>query len=178
MESHRAFALFVLALPLVALSAQAEEPPPTPTPRPQTLAAYAESITLKRPDLIDSEGRLTISSETIAELARGGSLTEGRIVLGKSASTKTATTSEKSKWQSRVSKQRAVIEKLAHKRARIEKEIDALENGRLTPRVLARMEKAEVDLQFVDGEIHRAKLEFAKIIREARRNGAEPGWFR
>ena len=178
MKIFRVSFLFAAAFFLIVLSADADDPEPTPTPRPTTLSSYAESISLRRPESIEIDGRLTLSTDNIAKLARGGSLTEGRVVLEGRPASSTPTTAEKSRWQSRVSKQRNLIDKLALKRARIEKEIDLINDGRLTVRALALLEKAEIDLQFADQEIHRARLVLTRIIREARQHGAEPGWFR
>ncbi len=178
MKIHLSLFVFAAASTLIVISADADEPEPTPTPRPTTLAAYAETISLRRPESIETDGRLTLSTEDIAELARGGALTEGRIVFGKRPASSAADAREKAKWQSRVGKQKAVIEKLVLEVARIEKAIDLLEDGRLTARALARLEKSKLDLEFAREKLHRARLEFTKIIREARLQGAEPGWFR
>jgi hypothetical protein len=122
---------------------------------------------------------MVISEETVADLSRSGVLVEGGVVIYQAATpTNRNANAERSRWQKQVRNQRLVITGLERRRARIEKEIDLINDGRLTARALARIEKAEVDLDFVDQEIRAAYLELSRIIREARQHGAEPGWFR
>ena len=44
--------------------------------------------------------------------------------------------------------------------------------------VTARLERAESKLRHLDEEISREREELSRIVRDARRRGAEPGWFR
>jgi hypothetical protein len=157
----------------------AATPLPTPTPKQSALSAYAGRISLKRPQASGDTETIVISSETVAELSRSGRVIDGGVVVYRPAKPAAEITgTERSRWQARVRKQRAAISELERRRARIEKEIDLVNKGRLTPRALARIERAEVDLDFVDQEIRSEYLELARIIREARQRGAEPGWFR
>jgi hypothetical protein len=71
-----------------------------------------------------------------------------------------------------------VITRLERRRHGIEDRIDLIENQRVTARTLARLQEAKLDLRAVDEEIRQEKLELGRLIREARRRGAEPGWFR
>jgi len=171
-------ALAVVCL-AAASSSWAEAPSPTPTPERSALSTYAGRISLNRPPKTAAAETIVISSETVAELSRSGTLVDGGVVIYPSAaSTARVTNTERSHWQKKVRNQRLVITELERRRARIEKEIDLINDGRLTPRTLARIERAEVDLDFVDQEIRAEYLELARIIREARQHGAEPGWFR
>jgi threonine dehydrogenase-like Zn-dependent dehydrogenase len=136
---------------------------------------------LNRPPATDLSKPIVISTETLNEMSRSGTLVNGVVQIGTFRSPDSGSgpsTADKSRWQTRVRKQRAVIAKLETRRARIEKAIDLINDGRLTPQALARIERAQIDLQFVDEEIRVAYLDLARIIREARQHGAEPGWFR
>ncbi len=57
-------------------------------------------------------------------------------------------------------------------------ELDRLERGKLDGRTLDRIAKAEGKLQAIDAEIRSEKAQLSTIIREARKEGAQPGWFR
>ena len=156
----------------------AASPRPTPTPKQSALSTYAGRISLNRPQACGDAETIVISSETVAELSRSGAVIDGGVVIYQPEAPKVAGGSaERSRWRTRVRKQRSAIAELERRRARIENEIDLINNGRLTPRALARIERAEVDLDFVDQEIRAEYLELARIVREARQHGAEPGWF-
>jgi hypothetical protein len=82
------------------------------------------------------------------------------------------------RWRSRVLTQSARIATLEARRADVEAEIDRLERGSLDARTLDRIEKAEAKLARVDADIRREKAELSRMVREARKQGAQPGWFR
>jgi hypothetical protein len=71
-----------------------------------------------------------------------------------------------------------VIAELERRRGLLEIEVDHLENQRMTIKTLARLRNAEAKLQMLDRETSVERAELARIVREARRHGAEPGWFR
>jgi hypothetical protein len=172
-------------LPLVLVSIAtmvfAEEPPPKPTPRPGTLGAYARSITLKRSALEDEAGRLVLTNDSVAAHGAGAAITLGAVPttkrdgLNKADGTSSA---ERSKWRAAHKKQQRVIVGLERRRSLLEVEIDSLENQRLTLQTMARLQASEERLQLLDREIAVERAELARIVREARRHGAEPGWFR
>jgi len=157
----------------------AAEPVASATPEPGTLAAYAKTTTLKCTTLRDENGRLTLTNAKLAELGA-----QGTIILG--AATVAATTPIKgepgaavrTKWRKAYFRQRDTITALERRRALLEVEIDHIEDGRLDVRGLARLERAEAKLRLLEEEIRDERKELARIVREARRHGAEPDWFR
>lgn len=153
--------------------------PPRPTPRPGTLAAYAQRIALDRSDLADGEGRVILTNDGVAELAAVGSITLGSV---KQADRKPANSvvdsTERSQWQAAHRRQRDVIAGLERRRARLQLEIDQIENLSLTAKTMARLEQSQAKLRLLDREIAAERAELARIVRDARRRGAEPGWFR
>lgn len=160
-----------------AAAGSGDDPRPTPTPRPRTLG----DIKLKTVTGSDTDGRVVISDTNISELASRGSVSIG----GKTpfdrtgpGPRKTPSRSERDRWRKKVLDQKKAIVELEKKRLRIEAQIDLIEDGRLTVRALARIQSAEIDLRAVEEEVRAEKAELGRLIREARRHGAEPGWFR
>ena len=155
--------------------------PPRPTPRPGTLAAYAEKISLDRSTLADDTGRVILTNDSVADFAADGSITLGTVaqVEGKKAKTSGAAgNAERVRWQAAHHEQRQVITGLERRRSRLEVEIDQIENLGLTAKTMARLEQSRAKLHLLDGEIAAERAELARIVRDARRRGAEPGWFR
>jgi hypothetical protein len=168
-----------VAMLAVANAVASEEPVARPTPAPGTLAAYAKKTTLKSSALRDDHGRLTLTNAKLAELS-----TQGTIVLGAAAvaartpSDGKPTAALRAKWRKTYFKQRDVIAALERRRALLEVEIDHIEDGRLDVRGLARLERAEAKLRLLEEEIRDERNQLARIVREARRHGAQPDWFR
>jgi hypothetical protein len=81
-------------------------------------------------------------------------------------------------WRARFLNQRKAVTKIEARRSEVLADIEAINRERVTPRTLARLDRAKVKLRLVDKELRRARAELARIVREARRRGAEPGWFR
>ena len=160
-----------------AATRTADELSPTPTPRPRRLG----DIKLKTEATVEKDGRVVISDANIADLAGRGSVTVGGKETTQTAMSKprkTPSRKDRERWRTKVLDQKGVIVGLERKRLRIEAQIDLIEDGRLTPRALARIQRAEIDLRAVEREIRTAKAELGRLVREARRHGAEPGWFR
>jgi hypothetical protein len=157
------------------------EPSPTPTPSPGTLAAYASRISLD-PRMADpSTGSVVITTEDLAELAAEGTVTFGEYTAGQQLPAKPADGSggaQRGMWRARFLNQRKAVSKIEARRSEVLADIEAINRERVTPRTLARLDRAKVKLRLVDKELRRARLELARIVREARRRGAEPGWFR
>lgn len=165
---------------VVVHGAAAAEPVAKATPEPGTLAAYAHRTTLNCSALRDESGHLTLTNAMLAELSA-----QGTIVLGARAVAAAKTpikggpsAAVRTKWRKAYFKQRDAITALERRRALLEVEIDHIENGRLDVRGLARLERAEAKLRLLDAEIRDERNELARIVREARRHGAQPGWFR
>jgi hypothetical protein len=170
-----------LMLMSIAMMVSAEEPAPNPTPRPGTLGAYARSITLKRSTLEDEAGRLVLTNDGVAALGAGAAITLAAVPTSKGDGLKKtdgASSAERSKWRATHKKQQRVIVGLERRRSLLEVEIESLENQRLTIKTMARLQAAEERIQLLDREIAAERAELARIVREARRHGAEPGWFR
>ena len=153
--------------------------PPSPTPRPGSLAAYAEKVTLDRSALDVCEGRVILTNEGVTVLAADGSITLGTVKQADRKKAKSvANSSERSRWQAAHGKQREVIADLERRRSRLILEIDQINDLSLTAKTMARLEQSEAKLHLLDGEIAAERAELARIVRNARRRGAEPGWFR
>lgn len=162
-----------------AISVNAEEPVARATPAPGTLAAYAKKTTLNSSALRDDNGRVTLTNAKMAELAADGKIILGVAGVAESKPIKAdASAALRSKWRKVYFKQRDAVTALERRRALLEVEIDHIENGRLDARGLARLERAEAKLRLLDEEIRDEHLELARIVRDARRHGAQPGWFR
>lgn len=166
------------AIALIVAVAAAEGPSPGPTPRPGTLAGYAIGRTLKAPAAINESGGIVITSTTIAEIAQLGTLTAGAVQAQRAIRVDEPSPKDRTVWRRRYFEQRRVVAALEQKRTRVATQLDQLESGRLTPAIMARIDRAEIELRLLDQGIRNEKLELARIVRDARRHGAEPGWFR
>jgi uncharacterized protein YqgV (UPF0045/DUF77 family) len=154
---------------------------PTPTPRPGTLAAYASTTKLSRSSAADANGSVTLTNANLGEIAAEGSLTLGVATTdaGQRARSKAkGTDAERNRWRAAYSKQHEVIRGLGRRRAQLDIEIDHIEDQKLDVRTLARLERAKSKLRQLETQIEAERAELARIVREARRHGAEPGWFR
>ena len=153
--------------------------PVRPTPRPGSLAAYAEKVTLDRSTLGNFDGHVILTNDCVADLAASGSITLGTVKQAdRKKAESVANNAERSRWQAAHHKQRQVIAALERRRSQLELEIDQIEDLSLTARTMARLEQSEAKLQLLDREIATERAELARIVRDARRRGAEPGWFR
>jgi len=168
----------VISVLAAAASVAAESPTPTPAPRPGSLAAYASRLTLNRPMAVDSSDHLMITNDNLQVFAAGGAVTLGSASTNGAAPTKQPDAAERARWRKAYFKQRDVIAGVERRRTLLEVEIDQIEDGQLTPRNLARLDRAEAKARVLEEEIRHERGELAKIVREARRHGAEPGWFR
>jgi len=154
---------------------------PKPTPRPGTLGAYASKITLDRSLLDAPAGRLILTNDTVADIAKGTTITLGAVVVGghgSSQDSKRGGHADRARWRSAHQKQQRVIADLEQRRSLLEIEIGHLNRQQLTPKILARLDHTEAKRRHLEQEISRAREELARIVRDARRQGAEPGWFR
>jgi septal ring factor EnvC (AmiA/AmiB activator) len=175
--SARVFAVLLFFSAVVP----AADPAPQPTPRPGTLGAYAEKITLRRSTLCDEDGHLVLTNKNVATLGDTAAITLGSVPTTERKGQRPSDreiAAERSRWRGAHQRQQDVIEALERRRARLEVEIKYLENQSLTIKTMARLQTAEARLQQLDREIAVERAELARIVREARRHGAEPGWFR
>ena len=171
-------ALGVISVLAAAALVTAENPTPTPTPQPGSLAAYASRLTLNRSRAGDGADRLMITNDNLEVFAAGGAVTLGAGPTGDAAPAKQSDAAERAHWRKAYRKQSQVIAVVERRRTLIEVEIDHIEDGRLTAKNLARLDHAKAKARVLDEEIEQERGELARIVREARRHGAEPGWFR
>jgi hypothetical protein len=167
-------AIYAIVMLAATTSIAAENPAPTPIPRPGTLAAYAGQISLRQTET----GGVTITNGNLAEFAARGAVTLGAVSARGAAPPKQPDAAARTHWRTAYRRQRQVITGLERRRALIEVEIDHIEDGGLTARSLALLDRVEEKARVLDEQIKRERGELVRIVREARRHGAEPGWFR
>jgi hypothetical protein len=152
---------------------------PMPTPRPGSLAAYAGTIKLRETAATDESGRVTISNANIQSIGCTTKLIAGPARLPPQPTPDLRDESKRrAHWRSLYFKQQRRVLELERKQREIESDIDLIEDGRLTPRSLARLARAEARLHEIENEIRRQRSELGRIVFEARQEGAQPGWFR
>lgn len=162
--------------------ARAVDPPePTPTPQPRTLAALARERPLHRNPDATCGKPIVITDENLAELSRGAVVTELTSTVAEFIPIEGTDDSDpdaRDRWRKKVLAQGKVIARLQARRAAVEHKIDRLERGRLDSRTLDRIATAETELREIDLEIGREKSALGRLVRAARKEGAQPGWFR
>jgi hypothetical protein len=173
----RAVGFVACTLSLVGSAFAADAP--SPKPRPGTLAEYARHVRLRSTGAAGASAGLTLDGAALAELARQGTLTLGAVAVGPSPPpTAAATAADRERWRSRYLVQKRAIDGLERRRARLAAELDRLEDGRLSAAVMARIDRAEIELRSLDEDIRSERAELARLVHDARGHGAEPGWFR
>ena len=182
MEIPRHFKAFVRFIGIIKLAgatfASADTPHLTPTPKPGTLAAYAGSITLERDP---GDDPVFITTDNLRALGEGGLLTTATMPEGEAMTvnpTSEADPKTRKLWRKRVLSQQSVITKLEGRRHTVEAELDRLERGKLDARTLERIDRSEAKLRAINTNIKNEKAQLSKIVRQARKDGAQPGWFR
>jgi septal ring factor EnvC (AmiA/AmiB activator) len=174
--------VFGLALSCaLSLGAQTRTPHPSPTPKAGTLAAIAGDRSLKRSPGADGDTPIVITDDNLAQLADGAVITLMTSTVAEGSGPGDLARPDpktRERWRKKVLAQSAVIARLEAKRRSVENGIDRLERGRLDARALDRISEAEERLAAVDDELQRERTTLSRIIRAARREGAQPGWFR
>lgn len=170
--------LVLAAAPAAPLQA-AERPTPSQTPTPASLAEYARGMKLKR-DATDDSDRITIDNANVQAIGRDRALVLGVAAAPPVATPRTARdeAAARSRWRSRHDAQRRRIAEVERKIEVVDRDIDVLNRQRLTPRVMVRLDAAKAKLADLERQLDRRRAELGRIIREARQEGAEPGWFR
>jgi septal ring factor EnvC (AmiA/AmiB activator) len=148
-------------------------------------------MTIDRTAIEQSDGSMVITNDTVERLGELGVLTSGSYEVGSaepSANRRGATDSKteakrRTRWRRKVDEQRAQIAKVETELARVDAKIDSLEDaafagGRGAARIWARVEEAKRIRTIVESQLERERAKLAAIVREARKNGAQPGWFR
>jgi septal ring factor EnvC (AmiA/AmiB activator) len=168
---------------LIWLTAATVSPQNTPTPTPPTgsLAAYASTVKLAHTAAADADGRVTLTNDNLGTLAAEGAITLGAAATNagtRARSKNDGSASERARWRTAYRKQQTEITDLERRRALLEIEIKHIEDQKLDVRNLARLERAESKRRQLEAQIAAERSELARIVRQARRHGAEPGWFR
>ncbi len=172
-------AILIWCLPVPAVLGQ-EPSPPTPTPHCRTLADYAAGRTLDTAAR-SADGRIELTTENLGELGAGGALTRpvGTVRTAQAVpSPAPADPRVKRRWQAAVERRRRAVDRLEARRAALERDLDAIRDARPTARTLAREDGIREKIRQLDEELATAWAALARVQRQARRDGAEPGWFR
>lgn len=187
---------------LVGANASAEtEPTPTPTPRPaggQSLNEVAKDKELNKEATGEADGSIVISNENLQDIAAKGSVTEVKSTTRKTAEGPHAAGVEmvdpdalkaeqrKYYWQQLYAQQLSKIASLRRQIQQLDSDIPGLWNdfysrddpayrdGVIKPRLDASLERREQ----LEAELSREEPKLEQIKIDARRDGAEPGWFR
>lgn len=178
--SGRLIAAAVTVVLFSAASVSGSEKP-RPTPRPGTLGAYARKITLDRSAFGDPTGRVILNNENVVGIGTDATITLGAVITpahARSQASSGGSSADRTRVRAAHRKQQKVIADLERQKSLLEIEINHIENQSLTPKILARLERAKSKRRHLEQEISRAREELARIVRDARRQGAEPGWFR
>jgi len=168
---------------------------PTPTPRSlpgeQRLTDYAKTIELDRSRL-DADGDIPeITNDTVDTVGRDGLITTtspapggGAASTGETVPTPTRVdATRRPYWRTRVLSQARRVEQCAAELQLAEAKIDSLEDaafdrGSKGARLWARVDEAKRRLEVVKARCTRERAELSSIVRAARKEGAQPGWFR
>ncbi len=187
-------AAWTVAILLPAASQGAADSPRTPTPAPSpvtrgnaSLAGYARHAPLRASPLQQGEdGGILITNDTVRELREGGSVTA---VSGPGAPTGSPTTTpshpaaRRAYWRRCVDAQRRRIAAAADELAKADARVRALEDaalagGRGAVKRWAKVDEAKRRRLVIARHLRREREALGAVIRAARREGAEPGWFR
>ena len=184
------------------VASAADKPSPTPTPRAgggQSLADVAKDKKLKGDTTGASGGSIVITNENLSDYASKGGLTTanpgknpaGRGVhAGTNVNVIDSETSEENKrkhyWQQKYTQQLQRIASIKSQIRDLDLEIPALWNeffARDDPMYRDGVIKPKIDRSLVRRDelanlLQEEEPKLAKIKEEARRDGAEPGWWR
>jgi len=201
-------AMTVAVIGAASIYAAGEEPTPTPTPTPTpgtasdaSLSDVAGGIELNK-DAAGADGGIVISNENLATYAEHGRLTEvtrpaesrrgladvsgdGAQIEGEIGDF-AATTEKKNYWQSRYERQLERIRQIREQIDVLDLQIPGLwrdfyawddpayRDGVIKPK----LDQAVAQRQKLESDLQTAETGLATIKQQARRDGAQPGWFR
>lgn len=175
----RALVVLVLLAAVRAAAAADPTPPSTPTPPPRTLPEYAQKARFAPAAVRGDDGRIVISDRTLAALAESGHLTTAAATGSPPPPPPAAVDpGVKQRWLRAHAAQRKVVERLERRRSNLLTELDRVRDLSPTARTLAREDALRSDLAALDRDLAAARDELARVVRAARGEGAEPGWFR
>ncbi len=174
-------------------------PAPTATPRPRTLGDLARQMRLRHP--AGTGQTLTITNENLPALAAEGGITtvtsspataatapglQSGGAGGASAAPGKEGTTPREAWRKRYSDQQEKVADMEKRKQELDSEIPALWNkfyawddpayrdGVIKPKLDAAIRERDQ----LDGQLAEERGKLPEILDEARRAGAEPGWFR
>lgn len=203
----RQTSILFLAAVLVALPVRAEEATPTPTPTPRPAGGTSLSEVAKEKHLKGTEDgkAIVITDENLSEYADKGSVTSptsgssssskrrpvrdpllnpGMKVIGPTDSSHTD--ERRRYWVNMYQRQLDLIASMRRQIQVLDEEIPGLwsdfyawddpayRDGVLKPKLDAALERRER----LEQQLQEAEPRLAEIKSQARRDGAEPGWFR
>jgi septal ring factor EnvC (AmiA/AmiB activator) len=171
-----------------------DDPPLTVGGRPGRLAHLAARIELDRSAVGTDSGQIVISDHNLQTLAARGRLTavptaawSGPVGTSKNADKSSAQLADQErKWRGRYRRQLAKVRTLETRLATLDRRLKALEDAatsvarslRQWAAARAKLESARSDRAALAERLDDERAELERIIREARREGAQPGWFR
>jgi hypothetical protein len=192
--------LLVVLLAQTAMPTPTPKPSPTPTPpinlllakpsseaqpAPTSLGEVAKKIKLRLP----ANQPKVLTNDSVKQLSEGVELTTSLADSGPvpvAPSSVTADAGKKTMWQERYKAAVARASGLEADIARLTSEVNRLEtafyntddpaqrDGVIKPA----WDKALTDLRLAQDELEQARREPEQVLNEARRDGAQPGWFR
>jgi hypothetical protein len=193
--NNLAAAAVVIVLVAAMTVAGETEAKPTPSTEDMTgerlLGEYAGRICLDRSVLEESDGMILITNDTVGRISGQGRLTSGH--LADRATNSTTGVSRKSNsgngaklrshWRKLVDDERQKIADTQTELALLDSKIDSLEDaafdgGPGAVRIWAKYEEARQRRRLIEHRLKRQRAKLAEVVREARRQGAQPGWFR
>jgi hypothetical protein len=199
LREHIARAVFAVLLVSILPPdlGRADEANATPTPTPASssrdahLAEYADRHGLDRSVLARPDGSLVITNETVEMIGDRGTITTCRPsqAAGSRAVTRGIRTpsapdpKRRTYWRNKVSAQRERVAQVTRELEFLKAKIDALEDaafagGRNATRLWARVEEAKARRKTIETLLSRERAKLDTIVRQARQEGAQPGWFR
>ena len=177
--------------------ATAAEPENTPTPSAREafgerrLGELESRVRLDRSIVEEIDGVVVIDNESVRSVGERGSLTYGRLAaraLGASSGRKRVAKPEdepkrRAVWRKAVDEAREAIAVTEHELSLLDARIESLEDaafdaGPGAVRLWAKYEEARKRRRIIEQGLKREQAELDAIIRRAREDGAEPGWFR
>jgi len=182
---------------LVSAAVVAVEPEATPTPSiadttgEKRLGEYAHRMCLDRAALGEPGGVVVITNDTVGRIKGRGLLTSGRLAARSTASETAHRSSTKPQrdgklrdhWRKLVDEEREKVARTQTELALLDVKIDSLEDaafdsGPGAVRIWAKYEEARQRRRIIAHRLKRERAKLAEVVREARRYGAQPGWFR
>jgi len=188
-------ALCCLALALLCAQAQrGDEPPSTTDVHAGRLAHVAANIELDRSAAGVEGGQIVITDHNLEAVAARGRLTAAPTAAWCSSTGTTKQTRDSSTkladrrrmWRGRYRRQQVKVKAVEARLAALDRRLEALEDAAMSiggslrqwATARARLESARHERVELAERLGGERTELERIIREARREGAQPGWFR